>query len=101
MLAAGDRAGEDALAEARTIKEQDGTSLERVTALAAFLASDESGGLTGRLISAVWDDWEAIPSRLEAIMGSDLYIVRRVLSRLESDSADSPVSYPKGSGPVV
>jgi 3-oxoacyl-[acyl-carrier protein] reductase len=47
-------------------------------ALAVFLASDEAEGLTGRLISAVWDDWRSIPRRLGQIMASDVYTLRRV-----------------------
>lgn len=80
VLAAGDRAGAAALSEARRIKGQDGAVLDDLTALATFLASDASGGLTGRLISAIWDEWRTIPLRLEVIMNSDLYTVRRVVA---------------------
>jgi 3-oxoacyl-[acyl-carrier protein] reductase len=44
-----------------------------------FLASDESDGLTGRLISAVWDDWRNMTKeRIEEIMLKDLYTLRRI-----------------------
>ncbi len=43
------------------------------------LASEESDGLSGRLVSAVWDDWESMNGRIDQIMASDLYTVRRVV----------------------
>ena len=67
------------LAPARRQKEVGGVPPERAAALAVFLASEESGGLSGRLISAVWDDWENMNGRIEQIMASDLYTLRRVV----------------------
>jgi len=78
VLAAGKAAGEKASAEAKRQLETGGTSPERVAALAVFLASDESDGLTGRLISAVWDDWEGMRDRIPEIMSSALYTLRRI-----------------------
>lgn len=46
--------------------------------LCLFLASQESDGLSGKLISAVHDDWRSIPSHLKEIMNSDVYGVRRI-----------------------
>jgi len=78
VLAAGKAAGEKASAEAKRQLETGGTSPERVAALAVFLASDESDGLTGRLISAVWDDWEGMRDCIPEIMSSALYTLRRI-----------------------
>ena len=36
-----------------------GTPPERAAELAVFLASSESDHITGKLISAVWDDWRS------------------------------------------
>jgi NAD(P)-dependent dehydrogenase (short-subunit alcohol dehydrogenase family) len=77
ILAAGSAAGERALAEARRVQEEK-TTPKAAAKLALFLASPESGGLTGRLISAVWDDWRSLPSRLEEVMVSELYTLRRI-----------------------
>ena len=55
-----------------------GASLERATALAVFLASDASGALSGRLISAVTDDFPNLPTQTERIMASDALTLRRV-----------------------
>ena len=79
ILAAGAAAGEEMLARTHQQKETGGVPPERAAALAVFFASDESNGLTGRLISAVWDDWESMNGRIDQIMGSDLYTLRRVV----------------------
>jgi NAD(P)-dependent dehydrogenase (short-subunit alcohol dehydrogenase family) len=55
-----------------------GASLERATALAVFLASDASGALSGRLISAVTDDFSTLSAQAERIMASDGLTLRRV-----------------------
>jgi NAD(P)-dependent dehydrogenase (short-subunit alcohol dehydrogenase family) len=79
VLAAGPAAGEAMLAQARRQKEDGGVPAERAAALAVFLASAESDGLSGRLISAVWDDWQNMNGRIGQIMASDLYTLRRVV----------------------
>lgn len=55
-----------------------GASLEDSVALAVFLAGDESGGLSGRLISSVADDFANLSPRIPEIMASDAYTMRRV-----------------------
>jgi NAD(P)-dependent dehydrogenase (short-subunit alcohol dehydrogenase family) len=55
-----------------------GASLERAAALAVFLASDASGTLSGRLISAVTDDFPNLPTQIPRIMASDAWTLRRV-----------------------
>jgi hypothetical protein len=79
ILAAGPAAGEEMLAQTRQQKETGGVPPEQAAALAVFLASDESDGLSGRLISAVWDDWQSMNSHIDQIMASDLYTLRRVV----------------------
>jgi len=83
VLAAGDAAGENELAAAKHQLETGGTPPDRAADLAVFLASDESDGLSGRLISAVWDDWQRIASQIEEVMHTDLYTLRRIVK--ESD----------------
>jgi len=78
VLAAGAAAGEEMLERTHTQKKSGGVPPERPAALAVFLASEESGSLTGRLVSAVWDDWESMSDRIDQIMSSDLYTLRRV-----------------------
>ena len=49
---------------------------ERAAALAVYLASARSDGLTGRLLSAVWDSWETFD--VESIMATETFAVRRI-----------------------
>lgn len=58
-----------------------GASMDRVADLALFLASDASKGVTGKLISAVWDRWEDWPGHIEDLNNSDVYTLRRITGR--------------------
>ena len=58
-----------------------GASMQRVAALCHFLASNASNGITGKLISAVWDRWEHWPEHLEELNSSDAYTLRRIAGR--------------------
>ncbi|HEV2139019.1 MAG TPA: SDR family oxidoreductase [Nitrososphaerales archaeon] len=80
ILAAGDLAGERATMRAREAKEKGGADPLRAANLAVFLASDESVRITGRLISAVWDDWENLAdrNRQNDLVSSELYTLRRI-----------------------
>jgi 3-oxoacyl-[acyl-carrier protein] reductase len=49
--------------------------------LISFLASDESNGITGKLISAVWDNWQDFPDHLEELRSSDVLTLRRITGR--------------------
>ena len=75
-------ASEDSLIEpamgamVRRTKSGRGAPLEEAAALAVWLASDASDGLTGRLISATQDDWRELGPRIPQIMASDLYTLR-------------------------
>jgi 3-oxoacyl-[acyl-carrier protein] reductase len=66
---------------ASKVFEEGGASMERVADLALFLASDASKGITGKLISAVWDDWEHWPEHLSELSKSDAYTLRRITGR--------------------
>ena len=54
-----------------------GDSIDRAADLAVFLASSDSGSLSGRLVSAK-DDFFNLPERVPEIMGSEVYQLRRV-----------------------
>ena len=55
-----------------------GASVERAADLAVWLAGENSGKLSGRLIHAVMDDFADLPDRIPDIMASDAYTLRRV-----------------------
>jgi 3-oxoacyl-[acyl-carrier protein] reductase len=82
VLEAGpDRVGSDFYARAVRQKSEGGASLERSAALAVFLASEASDGITGKLISAVWDPWESFPQHIADLQQGDVYTLRRILPR--------------------
>ncbi len=78
VISAGDIAGPTALSEAREQLESGGTSISKPASLALFLASDDSGAMSGKLISAVWDDREYISRSVSKINESDIYTLRRI-----------------------
>jgi len=53
----------------------------RAAELCAFLASSKSDGITGKIISAVWDDWEKLPKHLDALQTTDMYTLRRIVPK--------------------
>jgi len=78
VLTAGpEKVGQAFYAQALKQKEQGGSPLEKGAALCVFLASAASDGITGRLISAVWDDWENLSA--EKLKGTDAYTLRRIV----------------------
>lgn len=77
LLEAGELAGKKELEAAHIQAEKGGTPPELAAELALFLASDKSNDLTGRLISAVWDDWDNF-NNIDEIMKSSLYTLRRI-----------------------
>jgi NAD(P)-dependent dehydrogenase (short-subunit alcohol dehydrogenase family) len=80
VLEAGpDRVGAEFYQRAVKQREDGGAPLERGSALAAFLASPASDGITGRLLSAVWDKWEDLGRHREELAGSDVYTLRRIV----------------------
>ena len=46
--------------------------------LIVYLASEESAGITGKLISAVWDPWRSLHEHIEDLRNTDVYTLRRV-----------------------
>jgi NAD(P)-dependent dehydrogenase (short-subunit alcohol dehydrogenase family) len=76
-------AGPDRVPEAfyqRALEQQQGggTPLERGAELAVWLASAASDGITGKLLSAVWDPYLELPEHREDL-ASDLYTLRRIV----------------------
>lgn len=63
------------------IKAQGGTPLEKGADLAVFLAAHAGNGVTGRLISAVWDPWARLDSLAPALANSDIYTLRRIVPK--------------------
>ena len=58
-----------------------GAPLERGAELAVFLASAASDGITGKLISAIWDPWEHFPEHMDDLQKTDIYTLRRIVPK--------------------
>lgn len=72
------------VAEAERIKATGGTPPERIAELVTFLASGAGRSLTGRFISAAWDDWEAMARRANEVGGlGEFYTLRRLVPSSE------------------
>lgn len=57
-----------------------GTSLELAADLAVYLASDAANGITGKLISAIWDRWNNLHEYFPEIANTDIFTLRRIIS---------------------
>lgn len=62
-------------------QEKDTKTIKRAADLAVYLASSASDGITGKLISAVWDPWEELSEHLEEIERNDIYTLRRIVPK--------------------
>lgn len=62
-------------------KKRGGTSLESACELTLFLGSNYSDGISGKLISSVWDDWKNWPQKKNVLKKNDLFTIRRVTSK--------------------
>jgi NAD(P)-dependent dehydrogenase (short-subunit alcohol dehydrogenase family) len=80
MLEAGpEKVGEAFYAKALQQKQSGGAPLEKGAELCVYLASAESDGITGRLISAVWDPWRDLTRLNDELRGTDIYTLRRIV----------------------
>jgi len=79
-LAAGVEAvGKERYASLLKQRAEGGVPPEKTAELCVFLASERSNGLSGKLLSAVWDDWKSWgPDEIKDIMKSDRFTLRRV-----------------------
>jgi 3-oxoacyl-[acyl-carrier protein] reductase len=78
------RAGPEAVGHEfyqKSLKQRDsgGAPLDKAARLCVFLASEMSDGITGRLISALWDPWENLHELREQLAKSDIYTLRRIV----------------------
>jgi NAD(P)-dependent dehydrogenase (short-subunit alcohol dehydrogenase family) len=65
----------------KSLKQRDsgGTDPAVGADMIAWLASAQSDGISGRLLSALWDPWKELPGRLEELKKSDVYMLRRIV----------------------
>ena len=80
IIAAGpEKVGADFFAKNKKWSEEGATPPELGAGLCVWLASDESDGVTGRLLSAQWDPWKDLAARRDELAKSDIYCLRRIV----------------------
>ncbi len=66
---------------AKKVFSEGGMSMDKVADLILFLASDSGRGITGKLISAAWDNWEEWPNHISELNQTDAFTLRRIVGR--------------------
>jgi 3-oxoacyl-[acyl-carrier protein] reductase len=59
-------------------KAKGGVAPERAAELVVYLLSAAAEGVTGRLISAVWDPWQNLAGYAAELAATDIYTLRRI-----------------------
>jgi len=81
VLAAGPgKVGEAFFAKNKQWAQTGAVPLELGAKLAVYLASAQSDGITGKLISAQWDPWEKL-HEFKGDLDSDIYTLRRIVPK--------------------
>ncbi len=81
VLEAGpEKVGAEFFAKNKKWSEEGAVPLELGANLAVYLASTESDGITGKLISAQWDPWEKLQEFKNDLAG-DIYTLRRIVPK--------------------
>jgi NAD(P)-dependent dehydrogenase (short-subunit alcohol dehydrogenase family) len=71
-------AGETEIAMARATLSAGRENFERLGGLVDFLLSPKSDGISGKLISALWDPWEQFGKQRQRLGKTDLLTLRRI-----------------------
>lgn len=74
-----DRAGRELYEKTLKQLENGGTTPDKAANLAHYLMSEESAPVTGKLISAVWDDWSTFHKQLALVGHKDHFTLRRMV----------------------
>ena len=79
LLNGPERVGATAYERVRRIVAGSAADPRIAAGLIVYLASKESAGITGKLISAKWDPWRDLHEHLEDLRNTDLYTLRRIV----------------------
>jgi NAD(P)-dependent dehydrogenase (short-subunit alcohol dehydrogenase family) len=65
----------------KALKQRDsgGAPLQKAANVCVYLASAQSAGITGKLLSAIWDPWDRLHEFSEILDKSDIYTLRRII----------------------
>ncbi|MBV8099762.1 MAG: dehydrogenase, partial [Verrucomicrobia bacterium] len=78
----------------KALKQRDsgGAPLEKGANACVYLASTQSDGITGKLLSAIWDPWERLHEFSKTLDKSDIYTLRRIVPTDRGLDWDKPAS---------
>jgi NAD(P)-dependent dehydrogenase (short-subunit alcohol dehydrogenase family) len=81
VLARGEKlAGQKEFESAGKLSRNNSAKLGKVLGLVEFLLSENSDGISGKLISVQWDPWEKL-QEFKADLSSDIYTLRRIVPK--------------------
>ena len=72
-------AGLQEFESASKLSRDNAANLEKVLSLVEFLLSENSDGISGRLLSAPWDPWPTLDQHRDELAASDIYTLRRIV----------------------
>jgi NAD(P)-dependent dehydrogenase (short-subunit alcohol dehydrogenase family) len=79
LRAGADRVGATEYERVRKLVAGGASDARLAAELIVYLASEESTGITGKLISAVWDPWRTLHDHVEDLRNTDVYTLRRIV----------------------
>jgi 3-oxoacyl-[acyl-carrier protein] reductase len=80
LLDAGpEKIGADFFNKMKEISHKGGTPLTKGAELCVWLGAPASDGITGKLISAIWDPWQNLQNFRDDLDGKDIYTLRRIV----------------------
>jgi NAD(P)-dependent dehydrogenase (short-subunit alcohol dehydrogenase family) len=79
LFAGPERSGQKEIDQANKLPRDNTATLKRVFDLITFLLSENSDGITGRLISAPWDPWSRLQEYKGELAASDIFTLRRII----------------------
>ncbi len=71
--------GEEFYKNALNQQKSGGTDMIHAISLIQYLSSSRSDGITGKLISAIWDPWKKFNLYKDKLNNSDIYTLRRII----------------------
>jgi 3-oxoacyl-[acyl-carrier protein] reductase len=78
LVAGPEKAGAEFFAKNKKWADEGAVDPKLGAALCLWLASPDSDGVTGKLISAQWDPWKE-PAKFRALLKGDVYTLRRIV----------------------
>lgn len=78
----------------KALKQRDsgGAPLQKGADACVYLASTQSAGITGKLLSAIWDPWDKLHEFSQSLDKSDIYTLRRIVPADRGLDWDKPAS---------